>query len=676
MSAEASAGSHAADSVQFAVSQPACHNTDEHRSRGLLGSKYVKLNVGGSLHYTTVQTLSKEDSLLRSICNGGTEATIDSEGWVMLDRCGRHFGLVLNFLRDGSVPLPEDHKELDEVLKEAQYYRVQGLIQHCLSAVQKQKDVFETVCRIPMITSAKEEQKMIATCRKPVVKLQNNRGNNKYSYTSNSDDNLLKNIELFDKLVLRFNGRVLFVKDVLGDEICCWSFYGEGRKIAEVCCTSIVYATEKKQTKVEFPEARIFEETLNILIYENGRGSGPGGLHLLDSRGSGSSLGQSEEEGAAGGDRRCERTWRCIDVTSGYVSCGGAAKRETTAAEKRWFPREWQQLRQRTSAESEDEECCKKGSEESVEEDPTKPGSGSEEAEQEVKKSQRKTNGKLKQRKDREDSTDEEVNESEKKGNESNCGDSPREMGERKGDATKNGETSPGKKTPESDGESETEADKYKINGNESSDNNEKEEKVPVEKKNNDADSDSSSLPSLDDDKDSGAENNQDGDNKKKTLKKEENNKKERSGQKDDNKAVVRLKRYIALCGVKRNYKKLLDGCRSVRSMVAVLKKELEDLGVHGNPSIKKCKSVKVKREEDQELAELDVSNIIATQGRPKRRGALARQEHDDPPSSTYKRTLNSGSDSDRENEVRKGHRRATDWANLQGIISDDADSD
>ena len=67
---------------------------------------------------------------------------------------------------------------------------------------------------------------------------------------STSDDNMLKNIELFDKLSLRFNGRVLFIKDVIGDEICCWSFYGQGRKIAEVCCTSIVYATEKKQTKV------------------------------------------------------------------------------------------------------------------------------------------------------------------------------------------------------------------------------------------------------------------------------------------------------------------------------------------------------------------------------------------------------------------------------------------
>lgn len=47
-------------------------------------------------------------------------------------------------------------------------------------------------------------------------------------------------------------------------------------------------------------------------------------------------------------------------------------------------------------------------------------------------------------------------------------------------------------------------------------------------------------------------------------------------------KSLVRLKRFISLCGVRRNYKKLLHGCRTVRSQVAVLKKELEDLGVHG----------------------------------------------------------------------------------------------
>ena len=93
-------------------------------------------------------------------------------------------------------------------------------------------------------------------------------------------------------LFFRFSNRVLFIKDVIGsNEICCWSFYGHGKKIAEVCCTAIVYATDRKNTKVradhkpsfstenhcslfqvEFPEARIYEETLNCLLYENRTG--------------------------------------------------------------------------------------------------------------------------------------------------------------------------------------------------------------------------------------------------------------------------------------------------------------------------------------------------------------------------------------------------------------------
>ena len=42
--------------------------------------------------------------------------------------------------------------------------------------------------------------------------------------------------------------------------------------ILQVCCTAIVYATDRKNTKVEFPEARIYEETLNCLLYENRNG--------------------------------------------------------------------------------------------------------------------------------------------------------------------------------------------------------------------------------------------------------------------------------------------------------------------------------------------------------------------------------------------------------------------
>ena len=90
-----------------------------------------------------------------------------------------------------------------------------------------------------------------------------------FSLSSNSDDNLLKNIELFDKLSVRFRTRVKFIKDIVGrGEICCWAFYGHNKKIAEVCCESIVYATDRKHTKIEFPEAKILDETLNIMLYE------------------------------------------------------------------------------------------------------------------------------------------------------------------------------------------------------------------------------------------------------------------------------------------------------------------------------------------------------------------------------------------------------------------------
>nr|XP_046159883.1 HIRA-interacting protein 3 isoform X2 [Oncorhynchus gorbuscha] len=190
-------------------------------------------------------------------------------------------------------------------------------------------------------------------------------------------------------------------------------------------------------------------------------------------------------------------------------------------------------------------------------------------------------------------------------------------------------------------------------------------------------DSDSgSSLPSLEDEQESEVRPEQVKKRKsvaKRPLKGESSESGSKGGK--DNRAVAKLRRYIALCGVRRNYKKLLDGCCSIKSKVAVLKRELEELGVKGQPSIEKCKKARLKREEAQELADLDVCNIITTQGRPKRRGVSKWQQQSSPPSSAYKRVVNSSSDSEEDSHAGRGRKRATDWSNLQGIISDDADS-
>lgn len=47
-------------------------------------------------------------------------------GWVLIDRCGKHFGTILNYLRDGTVALPESARDLAELYCEAKYYLISG----------------------------------------------------------------------------------------------------------------------------------------------------------------------------------------------------------------------------------------------------------------------------------------------------------------------------------------------------------------------------------------------------------------------------------------------------------------------------------------------------------------------------------------------------------------------
>ena len=49
-------------------------------------AQYVKLNVGGSLHYTTIGTLTKHDNMLRAMFSGRMEVLTDSEGWILIGK--------------------------------------------------------------------------------------------------------------------------------------------------------------------------------------------------------------------------------------------------------------------------------------------------------------------------------------------------------------------------------------------------------------------------------------------------------------------------------------------------------------------------------------------------------------------------------------------------------------
>lgn len=70
----------------------------------------------------------------------------------MIDRSGKHFGTILTFLRDGSVPLPVDQRELQELFVEAKYYLVQDLISAIEIALDRFREikVLEPICSVPV----------------------------------------------------------------------------------------------------------------------------------------------------------------------------------------------------------------------------------------------------------------------------------------------------------------------------------------------------------------------------------------------------------------------------------------------------------------------------------------------------------------------------------------------
>lgn len=60
----------------------ACPKTRTCSYRGAvgLGNKYVRLNVGGNLFYTTLQVLTRENSMLKAMFSGKMEVFTDKEG--------------------------------------------------------------------------------------------------------------------------------------------------------------------------------------------------------------------------------------------------------------------------------------------------------------------------------------------------------------------------------------------------------------------------------------------------------------------------------------------------------------------------------------------------------------------------------------------------------------------
>mmetsp|Transcript_23387 Transcript_23387/g.79227 ORF Transcript_23387/g.79227 Transcript_23387/m.79227 type:complete len:270 (-) Transcript_23387:168-977(-) len=90
--------------------------------------KIVHINVGGHRFMTTIATLRADpNSMLGRMFSGDHPILRDDDGAFVIDRDGRHFHHILNYLRDGSVPIGLSRVDRIELLKDIDFYGLRSL---------------------------------------------------------------------------------------------------------------------------------------------------------------------------------------------------------------------------------------------------------------------------------------------------------------------------------------------------------------------------------------------------------------------------------------------------------------------------------------------------------------------------------------------------------------------
>ena len=92
-------------------------------------SKIIKLNVGGHYFTTTLGTLRNDpNSMLPSMVLEIFDPKPKEDGAFFIDRDGRHFRSILNYLRTMELSFPEGETAFRELQAEAQFYQIQGIL--------------------------------------------------------------------------------------------------------------------------------------------------------------------------------------------------------------------------------------------------------------------------------------------------------------------------------------------------------------------------------------------------------------------------------------------------------------------------------------------------------------------------------------------------------------------
>ena len=96
--------------------------------------------------------------MLHAMFSGGFDTKPSEDGSYFIDRDGTHFRYILNYLRTGQLIVPRDDILREELLAEAEFYQVEGIIKALKISCFKDSVILSSDQREPVMKWLKESQ--------------------------------------------------------------------------------------------------------------------------------------------------------------------------------------------------------------------------------------------------------------------------------------------------------------------------------------------------------------------------------------------------------------------------------------------------------------------------------------------------------------------------------------